>query len=57
MKNTKNEVLQIRLTELEKSVLKDKDDTLDITVTGYVKACCIFNNVTQMFIIKLHSTK
>lgn len=57
MKNIKNEVLQIRLTELEKSIIKDKADILGITVTDYVKECCIFNNVTQMFIAKLHNKK
>lgn len=55
MKNIKNEVLQIRLTELEKCVIKDKADILGITVTDYVKECCIFNNVTQTFIANLHS--
>lgn len=54
MKNTKNEVLQIRLTELEKSVIKDKADILGMTVTDYVKECCIFSNATQIFINKLH---
>lgn len=55
MKNTKSEVLQIRLTELEKRVIKDKADILGMTITDYVKECCIFSNVTQMFITKLHS--
>lgn len=54
MKNTKSEVLQIRLTELEKSIIKDKADILGITITDYVKECCIFSNITQMFIAKLH---
>lgn len=55
MKNTKSEVLQIRLTELEKRVIKDKADILGMTITAYVKECCVFNNATQMFIAKLHS--
>lgn len=57
MKNTKSEVLQIRLTELEKRVIKDKADILGMTITDYVKECCIFSNVTQMFITKLHTSK
>lgn len=54
MKNTKSEVLQIRVTEIEKKIIKDKADILGITVTDYVKECCIFNNATQIFIEKLH---
>ncbi|MEG1482886.1 plasmid mobilization protein [Clostridium sp.] len=36
MKNSKSEVLQIRLTELEKKVIKDKADILEMSVTDYV---------------------
>lgn len=57
MKNTKSEVLQIRLTKLEKKVIKDKADILDMTITDYVKECCIFSNATQIFMIKLHKNK
>ena len=57
MKNIKSEVLQIRLTELEKKVIKDKADILGMTITDYVKECCIFSNVTQMFIAKLNTNK
>ena len=54
---TKTEVLQIRLTEKEKQVIKDKADLLQITVTDYVKQCCIFSNATREFMEKLHEKK
>jgi uncharacterized protein (DUF1778 family) len=54
MKNTKNELLQVRLTELEKSVIKEKADLLGITITDYVKECCIFSNTTDIFMKRLH---
>lgn len=54
MKETKSELLQIRLTELEKKVIKDKADILGITVSDYVKECCIFSNISEMFINQFH---
>lgn len=57
MKNKKNEVLQIRLTDQEKQLIKNKADILDITVTEYVKQCCLFSNITEMFISKLYGEK
>ncbi|GKX68990.1 plasmid mobilization protein [Inconstantimicrobium mannanitabidum] len=54
MKETKSELLQIRLTELEKKVIKDKADLLGITVSDYVKECCVYSNVSEMFINQLH---
>ncbi|GEM_PF-784118 len=53
MKNSKSEVLQIRLTKLEKKVIKEKAELLDMTVTDYVIKCCVFSNATEMFIKKL----
>lgn len=53
MKNSKTEVLQIRLTELEKRVIKDKSKLLGLSITDYVKMCCIFSNTTAEFIKRL----
>jgi len=50
MKNSK--VLQVRLTELEKKVIKEKVELLDMTVTDYVIKCCVFSNATEMFMEK-----
>ena len=50
----KSEILQIRLTELEKTVIKDKAELLGLSLTDYIKECCIFNNTTAEFIKKLH---
>lgn len=49
MKSIKKEVLQIRVSELEKSVIKDKADLLGLSITEYVKFCCIFSNATAEF--------
>lgn len=54
MKDTKSELLQVRLTALEKSVIKDKAELLGISIADYVRECCIFNNATAMFMQKLH---
>ena len=54
MKTNKSELLQVRLSELEKQVIKEKADLLEITVADYVRECCIFNNVTYEFMKRLH---
>lgn len=46
--------IQIRVSELEKSIIKDKADLLELSVTDYIKECCIFNNATDIFMNKLH---
>lgn len=51
----KSTVLQIRLSELEKQVIKEKADILGITITDYVRECCIYSNVTAAFIKELHN--
>jgi uncharacterized protein (DUF1778 family) len=52
MKNSKSKVLQIRLSELEKKVIKEKAELLGMTVTDYIIKCCVFSNATDMFIEK-----
>ncbi len=52
MKSSKSEVLQIRLTDLEKKVIKEKAELLDMTVTDYIIKCCVFSNTTEMFMEK-----
>lgn len=52
----KTKVIQIRLTELEKSVIKDKAELLGLSLTDYIKECCIFNNATLIFMQQLHKT-
>ena len=52
MRNSKSEVLQIRLSELEKKVIKEKAALLDMTMTDYIIKCCVFSNATDMFIEK-----
>jgi hypothetical protein len=54
--NKKNTVLQIRLTELEKNIIKNKASLLNLSVTDYIKQCCIFNNTTKMFMDDLHKS-
>lgn len=54
MKDLKNKVLHIRLSELEEKVIKDKADLLGLTLTEYVKECCIFNFAISEYIRKLH---
>lgn len=56
MRDTKNELLQVRLSELEKQVIRDKADILGLSVADYVRECCIFSNVTAEFMRKLHAT-
>lgn len=56
MSETKNELLQVRLTELEKTVIKDKAEILGLSVADYVRECCIFSNVTAQFMMKMHLT-
>lgn len=53
MQNKKNELIQIRVSELEKSVIKDKAEFLGLSVTDYVKYCCIFCNASQEFVNKM----
>lgn len=54
MEDTKSKLLQIRLSELEKSVIKDKAELLGLSMADYVRECCIFSNTTEMFMKKLH---
>jgi hypothetical protein len=52
----KDDKIQVRLSKLEKKVIKDKAELLNLTVADYVRECCIFNNVTDMFMKKLHAS-
>ncbi|MEG1285337.1 MAG: hypothetical protein RSD22_06355 [Romboutsia sp.] len=52
MKSSKSEVLQIRLTALEKKVIREKAELLGMTVTDYIIKCCVFSNATEMFMEK-----
>lgn len=51
----KDRYIHIRVSELEEKAIKDKAELLDLTLTDYVKECCIFSNATTMFIEKLHA--
>jgi len=53
MKISKTEVLQIRLTELEKNVIISKAELLGLSISDYVRECCIFSNTTAEFIKRL----
>jgi len=53
MENRKSELIQIRVSELEKKVIKDKAELLGLSITDYVKYCCIFCNASQEFVSKL----
>lgn len=53
-KDKKDRCIHIRVSELEEAVIKDKAEILNLTVTDYVKECCIFSSVTEMFMEKLH---
>ena len=55
MKNVKDELIQIRVSQLEKSVIKDKAELLGLSVTDYIKECCIFSNATAELMKKLHA--
>ena len=57
MKTIKTEVLQIRLSELEKSVIKDKAELLGLSVTDYIKFCCIFSNATAEFMKRMFESR
>ncbi|MBK5200317.1 MAG: hypothetical protein JJE21_02165 [Spirochaetaceae bacterium] len=35
--------LKVRLTELEKGLLKEKATALNMTLSDYVKWCCLIN--------------
>lgn len=51
----KDRYIHIRVSELEEKVIKEKADILDLTLTDYVKECCIFSNEIEMFMKKLHA--
>lgn len=53
--NKETELIQIRLTKLEKDTIKQKAELFDMAITDYIKECCIFSNSTEMFISKLHN--
>lgn len=49
----KNEQLHIRLSELEKQVIKDKAELFGLSLTEYIKYCCLFSSITGEFMEKL----
>lgn len=53
MEEKKVKVLQIRLSELEKQVIKDKASILGYTVTDYIRYCCIFSNTSDAFMKRM----
>lgn len=55
--NKKTDLIQIRLTKLEKDTIKQKAELLDMTITNYIKECCIFSSSTEIFMNKLHNKK
>lgn len=52
----KDKYIHIRVSQLEEKVIREKAQALDLTLTDYVKECCIFSNGTEMFIKKLHAS-
>lgn len=57
MEEKKDKVIQIRLSELEKKVIKDKASILGYTVADYIRYCCIFSNTSEAFMKKFSSDK
>jgi hypothetical protein len=40
---SKTEVVRVRLTEQEKKVLLDKANILNMSISDYIKYCCLIN--------------
>ena len=57
MENKKSEVIQIRVSKLEKQVIKDKASLLGISVTDYIINCCVFSSVSDKFMENLCNYK
>lgn len=53
----KDELIQIRCSELEKKIIKDKAELLGLSVTDYIINCCCFNAAVGEFINKMFSNK
>ncbi|KYH30049.1 hypothetical protein CLTEP_26900 [Clostridium tepidiprofundi DSM 19306] len=51
MENKKSEVIQIRVSKLEKQVIKDKASLLGISVTDYIINCCVFSSVSGELVL------
>lgn len=49
MENSRDQVLQIRLSKMEKEVIIAKAELLNLTVSDYMRQCCIFNVITDKF--------
>lgn len=43
----KTDSIKVRLTEQEKQLLKEKADELNMSISDYVKYCCLINPPTQ----------
>lgn len=39
----KTEVVRVRLTELEKNILQERAEKLKMTMSDYIKYCCLIN--------------
>lgn len=39
----KNEAIRVRLTEQEKALLQERADKLNMSMSDYVKYCCLIN--------------
>lgn len=39
----KSEAIRVRLTEQEKALLQERADKLNMSISDYVKYCCLIN--------------
>jgi len=39
----KTEVVRVRLTEQEKALFQERAETLNMTMSDYIKYCCLIN--------------
>ena len=44
----KTEIVRVRLTELEKALLQERAEKLKMTMSDYVKYCCLVNPLVEI---------
>jgi predicted DNA binding CopG/RHH family protein len=57
MIKSRTNLIQVRINEFEKTIIKNKAESIGVSITDYIRECCIFSNVTAAYIknnCKLH---
>lgn len=52
----RSELIEVKATKIEKKIIRDKAKTLNISTSEYVRICCCYSNVSDIFMKQLYES-